>query len=203
MIAADYAISTCFSDSQGLFVNLYVPAQINWTQNNVRCSLSIETDYPYAAGVSMTLRLPSPQLFTLNLRIPAWAQGAALLVNGRRELPSPQPGQFAALRREWRSADRVELELPDARRLESVDAAHADTVALVAGPLVLMRLIDADSAPSPIRRANLLAARRDGNGGHEWQAKTDAGAGAGAVKLKPFLDIAGETYSAYQMVLPS
>jgi len=199
MIAADYAISTCFSDSQGLFVNLYVPAQINWTQNNVRCSLSIETDYPYAAGVSMTLRLPSPQLFTLNLRIPAWAQGAALLVNGRRELPSPQPGQFAALRREWRSADRVELELPDARRLESVDAAHADTVALLAGPLVLMRLIDADSAPSPIRRANLLAARRDGNGGHEWQAKTDAG----AVKLKPFLDIAGETYSAYQMVLPS
>jgi len=50
-----------------------------------------------------------------------------------------------------------------------------------------------------------LAARRDGNGGHEWQAKTDAGAGAGAgaIKLKPFLDIAGETYSAYQMVLPS
>jgi DUF1680 family protein len=199
MIAADYAISTCFTDSGGLYVNLYVPAQISWTQNNVRCGLSIETDYPYAAGVSMTLRLPSPQLFTLNLRIPAWAQGATLLINGRRELPSPQPGQFAALRREWRSADRVELELPDARRLESVDAAHVDTVSLVAGPLVLMRLIDADSAPFPIRRADLLAAQRDAHGGHQWQAKTDAG----AVKLKPFLDIAGETYSAYQTVLPS
>jgi hypothetical protein len=76
-------------------------------------------------------------------------------------------------------------------------------VALVAGPLVLMRLTDADSAPFPIRRGDLLAAQRDANGGHQWQAKTDAGAGAGAVKLKPFLDIAGETYSAYQTVLPS
>ena len=199
MIAADYAISTCFADSRGLYVNLYVPAQINWTQNNERCGLKIETDYPYAALVSMTLRLPSPQLFTLNLRIPAWAQDAAVSINGKRERQSPQPGQFAALRREWRSDDRVELQLPDARRLESVDAAHPETVALLAGPLVLMRLSDADSAPSPIRRASLLSAQRDLHGGHAWQAKADAG----AVTLKPFLDIDAETYSAYQKVLPS
>jgi uncharacterized protein len=199
MIAADYAISTCFSDPRGIYVNLYVPAQINWTQNNVLCGLAIETDYPFSAGVSMTLRLPSPQLFTLNLRIPAWAQDAVLLINGKRELSSPQPGQFAALRREWRSGDRVELELPDARRLERVDAAHPDTVALLAGPLVLMRLIEADAAPSPIRRASLLAAQRDRAGAHEWQAATDAG----AVRLKPFLDIDAELYSAYQTVLPS
>ncbi|HEY2463065.1 MAG TPA: beta-L-arabinofuranosidase domain-containing protein [Steroidobacteraceae bacterium] len=198
MVAADYAISTCFTDASGLYVNLYVPAQINWTQNNVPCGLSIETDYPYAAGVSMTLRLPSPQLFTLKLRIPAWAQDASLLINGQRE-PTPQSGQFAAIRREWHSADRVELELPDARRLESVDAAHADTVALLAGPLVLMRIVEADAAAAPMQRASLLRAQRDPSGRHEWQVETDTG----AVKLKPFPDIEGEHYSAYQRVLPS
>jgi DUF1680 family protein len=196
MIAADYAISTCFTDAQGIYVNLYVPAQINWTQNNALCGLSIETDYPYAAQVSMTLQLPSPQFFTLNLRVPAWAQGAALLINGKRQ--ALQTGQFAAIRREWHSADRVELELPDARRLESVDAAHPDTVALLAGPLVLMRLM-ADAAAAPIRRDSLLRARRDESGRHEWQVVADAG----TVKLKPFLDIDGELYSAYQTVLPS
>ena len=199
MIAADYAISTCFTDPLGIYVNLYVPAQINWTQNGERCRLSIETDYPYAAGITMTMRLPSPQLFTVNLRIPAWAQEASLLINGRREPSTPQPGQFAAIRREWRSDDKIELELPDARRLESVDAAHPDTVALLAGPLVLMQLIDAGAATSPIRRASLLTAQRDRHGSHEWRATTDAG----AVKLKPFLDIDAELYSAYQTVLPS
>jgi hypothetical protein len=198
MIAADYAISTCFTDAHGIYVNLYVPAQINWMQNSVACALSIETGYPFAAGVTMTLRLPSPQLFTLNLRIPAWAQEPSLLINGKRE-PTPQGGQFAAIRREWHSADRVELELPDTRRLESVDAAHPDTVALLAGPLVLMRLVDSDATAAPIRRDRLLSAQRGRNGTQEWQVMTDAG----TVKLKPFLNIDGELYSAYQTVLPS
>jgi uncharacterized protein len=145
----------------------------------------------------MTLQLPSPQFFTLNLRVPAWAQDAALLINGKRQ--ALQTGQFAAISREWRAGDRVELELPDARRLESVDAAHPDTVALLAGPLVLMRLIEADAAAAPIRRDSLLRAQRDSSGSHEWQVSTDAG----IVKLKPFLDIEGEAYSAYQTVLPS
>lgn len=197
MIAADYAISTCFTDAHGIYVNLYVPAQINWTQNNVRCGLAIETDYPYAAGVTMTLRLPNPQLFTLSLRIPAWAHDASVLINGKRR--TPPSGQFAAIRREWHSGDRVELELPDARRLESVDAAHPDTVALLAGPLVLMRVVAADAAAAPIRRDSLLRAQRDRSGRHEWWVETDAG----AAKFKPFLDIDGEIYGAYQTVLPS
>jgi uncharacterized protein len=148
----------------------------------------------------VTLRLPSPQRFTLNLRIPAWAQDATLLINGKRE-PTPQSGQFAAIQREWQPVDRIELELPDTRRLERVDAQHPDTVALLAGPLVLMRTIEVDAAASPLRRDSLLNAQRDRHGAHEWAVATEAG--AGAVKLKPFVDIDGERYSAYQTVLPS
>jgi DUF1680 family protein len=198
MIAADYAISTCFTDSHGLYVNLYAPAQVTWTQNNQPCRLSIETDYPYAAGVTMTLQLPSAQTFTLNLRIPAWAQGANLLINGKERQPL-EPGRFAAIRREWRLGDRIELELPLMRSLEAIDAAHPDTVALLAGPLVLMRILDADAAAFPVRRASLLAVQRDSHGRHEWQAMTDAG----PLQLKPFIDIDAESYSAYQPVLPS
>ena len=202
MIAADYAISTCFIDSQGIYVNLYVPARVTWTQDNTPCSLLVETDYPYADGVMMTLGLPSPQTFTLNLRIPAWARGANLKINGG-ERQSLDPGRFASIHREWRSADRIELELPLQRSLESIDAAQPDTVALLAGPLVLMRVLAAEgtpyNAPSAVTRASLLAAQRDPDGKHAWQATTPAG----SVTLKPFLDIDAERYSAYQRVLPS
>ena len=200
MLAADYAISTCFSDAKGLYVNLYVPAQVTWNQDGNACGLAIETDYPYAPAVMMTMNLASAQTFTLNLRIPAWAHGAALWINGRRETAAPPPGGFAALRREWRSADRIELHLPLTQRLEAVDAAHAETVALLAGPLVLMRILDEHaSAAAPLTRTSLLAAQRDANGQHEWQAHT----AAGPAKLKPFLDIGAETYSAYQRVATS
>jgi hypothetical protein len=70
---------------------------------------------------------------------------------------------------------------------------------LLAGPLVLMRTVDIDAAPAPIGRDSLLRAQRDRDGRHEWRVTT----AAGAVKLKPFLDIDGEPYSAYQTVLPS
>ena len=200
MIAADYAISTCFSDPHGIYVNLYVPAQVTWKQNNQTCGLSIQTDYPYAAAVIMTLQLPSAQTFTLNLRIPAWAQDAGVSINGRRAAEPLQPGRFAAIRREWRSADRIELQLPLMQRLESIDGAHPQTVALLAGPLVLMRVFDADdSAASTVTRTRLLAAQRDPNGRHEWRALTEGGSHT----LKPFLDIGGESYSAYQEVLPA
>jgi hypothetical protein len=48
-----------------------------------------------------------------------------------------------------------------------------------------------------LTRTSLLAARR--SGGHEWLAQTDTG----AVRLKPFPDIAAEHYSLYQEVLRS
>ena len=196
LIAADYAISTFFTDAGGLYVNLYVPAQVAWTQNGSACGLTIETDYPYAPVVALTLQTAGPQIFTLHLRIPAWAQGAELSINGRSEAAAPQPGRFAAVRREWRPGDRIELLLPLARRLEAVDAAHADTMALLAGPLVLMRILDDSGAAPPIARSSLLAADRASPGAHEWLAHTDSG----PVRLKPFLDIGAESYSAYQQV---
>jgi uncharacterized protein len=194
MVTADYAISTCFTDSQGLWVNLYVPAQVNWTQNNESCALSIETDYPYDAGVVMTLHLTRVTTFTLNFRVPAWSQGASLSVNGRREKVALEPGRFAAVRREWQPADRIELELPLIQALERVDAEHPNTVALRAGPLVLMRIVEENRPTLTLTRQSLLAARRAS--GHEWRGSTEAG----EVKLRPFLDIDAEHYSVYQEV---
>jgi len=121
-----------------------------------------------------------------------------LRVNGRPGPVSLEPGAFASVRREWRSGDRIELELPLGRDLESIDAQHPNLVALRSGPLVLMRVLD-DTASSPLPRQSLLAARRDPAGAHAWQVSTDGG----PVTLKAFADIGTEQYSAYQAVLPS
>jgi len=199
MIAADYAISTCFTDPNGIYVNLYVPAQVTWRQGNAMCCLSIKTDYPYAGAIALTMQVPGGLTFTVNLRIPAWAAGASVRVNGRRETPTLEPGTFAAIQREWRSGDLVELELPLPLRLQSVDAAHPDTVALLAGPLVLMRVLDEDwTNDSTLTRTALRSAQRFSSDAHDWQAKlVDK-----TLKWRPFVDIIEESYSVYQDVLP-
>jgi len=200
MIAADYAISGCYTDSTGLYVNLYVPGQVSWRQGSAACGLAIYTEYPHAPDIRLIVQVPSPQIFTIHLRIPAWATGANLSINGRRADAPVEPGTFAAVRREWRAGDRLELELPLALRLQSVDLQHPDTVALLAGPLVLMRMLESGPAASTaLTRTELLSAQRRGPGGAEW--KVDAA--AATVRLRPFIDISGERYSTYLDVRPA
>lgn len=198
MIAADYRISAFFTDTQGIYVNLYVPGQVSWRQGGDDFRLSIHTDYPHASAITMDVQTSTPQTFTVNLRVPAWAQGASLRVNGKSVMQPIHHGSFAAIRRQWRSGDRIELDLPLALHAQAVDAEHPDTLALLAGPLVLMRLLDT-AAPARISRRALLSARADNGNTHQWQIATERG----NVQLKPFLAIDRESYSVYQDVLPA
>jgi DUF1680 family protein len=181
MLTADYRISTYFTDPHGVYVNLYIPGHMEWQQDAAACSVSVATAYPYASAVSLSLQVPRPRTFALHLRIPAWADGASVVVNGRRHPAPIVPGTFAGIVREWRSGDRIDLDLPLRRRLQAIDAEHPDTVALSEGPLVLMRLLDEGSANAPaLPRTALLAVERP--------------------QLRAFADIDTQRYSAYQDV---
>jgi hypothetical protein len=105
------------------------------------------------------------------------------------------PGQFAAVRRTWKTGDRVELELPLRMRLEPIDPQHADTVALVRGPLVLMTVKDEQAAALPrVTRDQLLAARRVSE--RAWQVS----AVGGPVAMMPFTWLGSRPYTTYVKV---
>jgi DUF1680 family protein len=197
MLAADYGISTCFTEPRGIYVNLYIPGRIDWRQDSAACRMTIATEYPFASTVTMRLQVSQPRTFALHLRVPAWATGATVSVNGKRSAAPMVPGTFAGIVREWRSGDRVELDLPLRQRLQAVDAEHPDTVALSAGPLVLMRILDEGSAYSPaLSRAALLAAERTHDHEHQWTVSNDSR----KLELRAFPDIGAQRYSAYQDV---
>jgi DUF1680 family protein len=199
-IAADYRISAYFRDPAGVYVNLYVPSTLSWKDKSAQYSLTQITDYPYDSHIRLDLSASSPTEFSVFLRIPEWAQGASLTVNGMRDSRKLTGGSFAEVRREWRSNDRIEFDLPLARRLEAVDAQHPDTVALLNGPLVLMALRNSEleQPQTGPTRAMLLAARQSSRS-HEWTAAS----GARGLTLKPFMDIEDEPYTTYLRVLPT
>jgi DUF1680 family protein len=195
MLAADYRISACFTDPRGIYVNLYIPGRVDWRQAGAACQVSIATEYPYASTVTMSLQISQPQTFALHLRIPAWAMGASVSVNGVRSAAPIVPGTFAGIVREWRSGDRVELDLPLPLRLQAVDAEHPDTVALFGGPLVLMRILDEGAAnATALPRAVLLSAERVRDGRRRWTVNHDSR----EFELLAFADIDAQRYSAYQ-----
>ncbi len=186
-VAADYRLLPYLHDAEGIFVNLYLPSTLTCTApSGAAITLTQSTAYPHDEHIALTLRTNRPASFAIRLRIPAWASGAALRVNGH---PAPlvlQSG-FATLHRNWKDGDRLELTLPLALRLEAIDSAHPNTVALLRGPLVLFPI-----GPAPrIARAQLLAARPLGS--QAWQAQ----GASGPLHLLPFTSINGEPYSTY------
>ena len=152
-VAADYRINTYLRDPRGVWVNLYIPSTVRWTQDGAQVSLTQKGEYPYDPHVAFDVKASKPETFTMNLRIPAWAEGASVAVNGKRAPAAA--GTFARVEREWKNGDRIDLELPLKTRLEAVDAQHPDLVALVCGPLVLF-----GTQQSGVTRAQLLAAKR-------------------------------------------
>jgi uncharacterized protein len=187
-VAADYRINTYFRDEQGVYVNLYIPSTLKWVQNGVSVSLMQKSNYPFDPFISFELKLTKPTEFAASLRIPAWAEGATVSVNGNRDSKPVAPGTFASIRREWKTGDRIELHLPMAPRLEPLNAAHTDIVALLSGPLVLFPI----GKPVPkLSRRELLSAKTASPA--KWQiASTN-----GPVNLLPFFSIDAEPYSTY------
>ena len=187
-VAADYGISSYFRDPRGIYVNLYIPSSVRWEQGGARVSLTQKTAYPFDGLVQFEVTTSRPAESAIHFRIPAWAEAASISLNGRRVSDPAIPGSFATLHRQWKSGDRLELELPLTKRLEPIDSRHPKTVALLCGPLVLFAITD---TPPVVTGQQLLAARKVGE--QDWQVET----AAGPVKMLPFTAIADEQYSTY------
>jgi DUF1680 family protein len=187
-VAADYRINVYFRDSRGVYVNLYIPSSLRWTQDGAEVVLTQNSAYPFENVVQFDVKTSRVRDFSLSFRIPVWASGASISVNGRRVQTPAMPGSFAAIRRQWTTGDRVELDLPMTMRLEPVDPQHPQTVALVFGPLVLFAMTDAQPM---LTRAQSLGAKRINE--RSWQV----GAEGASIKMLPFIDIGEEQYSTY------
>ncbi|HEY7055900.1 MAG TPA: beta-L-arabinofuranosidase domain-containing protein, partial [Vicinamibacterales bacterium] len=193
-LAADYHISTYLRSADGVYVNLFTPSKVRWTEGAATCALTQETSYPFDSKVTIKVSASSPVETTLYVRIPGWAIPAPTLsVNGTRVTDGAEPGAFAAIRRTWKDGDRIELELPMPLRLEPVDVQHATQQALLRGPLVLFAVADAQPQ---FEKAALLRAKPVGASGD----CTATAADGKNVVMRPFMTIKEESYSTYVQV---
>lgn len=128
------------SSDGGLAAIAYAPCTVTTTVRGVRVRAEMATDYPFRGSLRLTMQPETPAAFPLRLRIPAWANGALLRVNGKPG-PSPAPGAFALIERTWSAGDLVELEFPLAVRASRW---YRDSLAVERGPLVFSYSIGED-----------------------------------------------------------
>ncbi len=191
-ITADYGISSYLRSPKGIYVNLYVPSRVSFTQNGARVVLTQTTEYPRLDESTMHLKMDKPARFVVALRVPAWAGAKSLVrVNGKSAGVPFEPGRWAELDRTWRDGDRIELTLDMPLRLVPIDPGHPDIVALVRGPVALFSI---EPGTAKMTKTQMLAAQRVSVGSGDWVVTADSG----KVVMRAFPAIKDERYRLYQ-----
>ena len=122
--------------------------------------LRVRGGYPYTDEVRVEVECRKPARFTLQLRIPAFALGATVALEGQKPQDAPA-GELFQLTRSFCDGDALILRLPNAPRMET---GYRNALSVYAGN-VLMALPVADDAPW-----RLALSRRTA-----WEAVGEAG----------------------------
>jgi len=120
------------SPDDGLVATAYSPCEVRTKIRNTPVHVTEETNYPFRGSIRLTVNPGSPVEFPLLCRIPEWAAGATIRVNGEMQ-PSPPPNSFARIQRKWKTNDHVDIDFPLTPR---VSRWFNDSVAVERGPLV-------------------------------------------------------------------
>lgn len=127
--------SIYFHDNDGLYVNLFIPSELNWKEKGI--TLRQETQFPESSQVTLAINTSAPVEMPLHIRIPYWSgKDASLKINGQALPVIPSPGSYLTVSRAWKHGDRIELDLPMYLHVEAMPD-EPTTQAVLYGPLVL------------------------------------------------------------------
>lgn len=121
------------ADSNALYVNLYIPSTLKWTEKNITVTQS--TAFPKEDHTQLTIK--GNGVFDLNVRVPYWAtKGFFVKINDKNVEVKAVPGNYLTISRKWKSGDKVELRMPFHFYLESV-MDQQNIASLFYGPVLL------------------------------------------------------------------
>jgi len=114
----NYASRMWLRDTRGgIVAALYAPGRLSTQVGDRSVAVLERTDYPFRNNVEFEFECSETVKFPFTVRIPAWAEGATVRVNGESPVEAAA-GTFYTVDRRFRTGDRVTLDLPMHPRME-------------------------------------------------------------------------------------
>lgn len=175
-------------DNRALYVNLYIPSTLIWSQRNIEIRQS--TSFPYADSTKLTVA--GTGTFDIRVRVPKWAtNGFSVRINDQDQDMDAVPGTYLTLSRSWQDGDTIELKMPFGFHLHPV-MDRPNRASIFYGPVLL-----AVEEPEPRTTWRKVTLKTDDlsqsitGDPHTLRFSTNG------VNLKPFY----ETYSRHSVYL--
>lgn len=145
--------------SDGVYVNLFEPSTVHWTEGEAALHLKMVTRFPFDPKVRLQFSAAKPVQAKIRIRVPSWANNAMSVSINNKTCTVGKPGTYVVVDRAWMEGDAATFTLPIGLRAErygGVDqipgyARYSVSIgpvllAAVGAPEVRLRLQNAKSA---------------------------------------------------------
>lgn len=216
------AIAYTQSANGNIYVNLLGPGIAEFDHPDAgTLRLRQDTRYPFDGAITLALELERSARFALSVRIPQWAEGATLRVNGVSQDAVVTPGEYALIERAWSHGDEIALDLPmppvahgqvqqNTQESRAPDGSpvrqqvmHYEYVAVTRGPLVYATgLVDGYKTGETLRLSDtpvgqwLQVSQQDNGEGPEIQLHS---LGRAPLPMTPYYRTGGRVDGAWRL----
>ena len=219
-----YARMIYATSKNRLFVNLFIPSELNWRSQHAR--VRQETSFPEQPNTQLIFRLAHPEQLTVSIRRPGWCVSGPFTVslNGEALTNHGTAGTYFNITRVWKTGDHISVALPMQVTTESLPgdphyAAFLYGPVLLAGPLGTEGLTRSDfygggdnykqtdylatkslpitQFPSLIEDPAAAASKLRRVPGSALAFESPSMSGGGETKLVPFYDLHFQRYAIY------
>lgn len=129
-----YAESIYFQGNYELFINLFIPSELNWEEKGLK--MRQITDFPSSEETVFIIDKAPENELTLSLRYPYWSGKPIVKINGKSVSVKGKPSSYISLKHKWKDGDKISVTYPMSLRVEGVTG-NPDKGALLFGPVVL------------------------------------------------------------------
>jgi DUF1680 family protein len=134
---SDYAYSV---SDKGIWFNLYGGNTLRTKlKDGSALKLTQTTNYPWDGKISINIDQAPDKATSMFFRIPGWSKNAVLTINGTAVTKALSPGDYAEINRNWKTGDKIELNLPMPVTMMEANPLVEETrnqVAVKRGPVV-------------------------------------------------------------------
>ncbi len=124
------------SEGNDLYLNYFGNSSIETSINNKKVTLNQETSYPLDGKVVLTISgLEEENKFNLMIRVPSWAFGSTIYIDGKREVM--QEGKYFEINRTWKNGDRIELDIEESFTYWTAERDLRGYTSVYYGPILL------------------------------------------------------------------
>ena len=124
-----------FHDDDDLFVTLFIPSKLKWADRGLE--LTMNTEYPKNGKVTLTFDKAPEKKLALNVRCPGWADKPVTFTLNGKQIATGKAGENTVLNADWKSGDKLEIDIPMSLRTEHLHGGHTELNAFFYGPTLL------------------------------------------------------------------